>query len=202
MALNFIYGCNCRAWLTAPRIRHTLRVMDATGNSAVTPGQASPSRAESLSAHAEGSISEDAILAGAFGDPRVASNIHAKEILLGMRFQMDLYANVRPVRLLEAALVHLPKDPAVLTHLGRLDVQDGRGVEAERHFRQVLKAEPADTEALYNLASALQLFFSLRHMNGAVLPLILSSFVAGVFIATDFAQLKQYALRLVRARRG
>jgi 3-isopropylmalate dehydrogenase len=56
----------------------------------------------------------DAILAGAFGDPRVRTNIHAKEILLGMRFQMDLYANVRPVRLLDAALCPLkgvePKD--------------------------------------------------------------------------------------------
>jgi len=56
----------------------------------------------------------DAILMGAFGDPRVKSNIHAKEILLGMRFQMDLYANVRPVRLLDAALCPLkavePKD--------------------------------------------------------------------------------------------
>ena len=40
----------------------------------------------------------DAILLGAFGDPRVKTNIHAKEILLGMRFKMDLYANVRPVR--------------------------------------------------------------------------------------------------------
>jgi 3-isopropylmalate dehydrogenase len=49
----------------------------------------------------------DAILAGAFGDPRVATNIHAKEILLGMRFKMDLYANVRPVRLLDAALCPL-----------------------------------------------------------------------------------------------
>jgi len=49
----------------------------------------------------------DAILAGAFGDPRVRSNIHAKEILLGMRFRMDLYANVRPVRLLDAALCPL-----------------------------------------------------------------------------------------------
>jgi 3-isopropylmalate dehydrogenase len=49
----------------------------------------------------------DAILAGAFGDPRVPSNIHAKEILLGMRFKMDLYANVRPVRLLDAALCPL-----------------------------------------------------------------------------------------------
>ena len=56
----------------------------------------------------------DAILVGAFGDPRVPSNVHAKEILLGMRFQMDLYANVRPVRLLDAAVCPLkgiePKD--------------------------------------------------------------------------------------------
>src|SRR5882757_2941199 len=56
----------------------------------------------------------DAILVGAFGDPRVPSNIHAKEILLGMRFKMDLFANVRPVRLLDASLCPLkgvePKD--------------------------------------------------------------------------------------------
>jgi 3-isopropylmalate dehydrogenase len=49
----------------------------------------------------------DAILVGAFGDPRVPTNIHAKEILLGMRFRMDLYANVRPVRLLDASLCPL-----------------------------------------------------------------------------------------------
>ena len=56
----------------------------------------------------------DAILVGAVGDPRVPTNIHGKEILLGMRFKMDLYANVRPVRLLDAALCPLkgiePKD--------------------------------------------------------------------------------------------
>src|SRR6202158_5033723 len=56
----------------------------------------------------------DAILVGAFGDSRVPSNIHAKEILLGMRSKMDLYANVRPVRLMDAALCPLkgiePKD--------------------------------------------------------------------------------------------
>jgi len=49
----------------------------------------------------------DAILVGAFGDPRVPSNIHAREILLGMRCQLDLYANVRPVRLLDASLCPL-----------------------------------------------------------------------------------------------
>ena len=49
----------------------------------------------------------DAVLVGAFGDPRVATNIHAKEILLGMRFKMDLYANVRPVRLMDTSLCPL-----------------------------------------------------------------------------------------------
>ena len=48
-----------------------------------------------------------AILVGAFGDPRVKTNIHAKEILLGMRFKMDLYANLRPVRLLDTSLCPL-----------------------------------------------------------------------------------------------
>jgi 3-isopropylmalate dehydrogenase len=49
----------------------------------------------------------DAVFVGALGDPRVATNIHAKEILLGMRFQMDLYANVRPVKLLDESLCPL-----------------------------------------------------------------------------------------------
>ncbi|MEO5935996.1 MAG: 3-isopropylmalate dehydrogenase [Terriglobales bacterium] len=49
----------------------------------------------------------NAIFVGALGDPRVASNIHAKEILLGMRFKMDLYANVRPVKLLDESLCPL-----------------------------------------------------------------------------------------------
>jgi 3-isopropylmalate dehydrogenase len=49
----------------------------------------------------------DAILVGAFGDPRVPSNIHAKEILLGMRSKMDLYVNLRPVRLMDASLCPL-----------------------------------------------------------------------------------------------
>jgi 3-isopropylmalate dehydrogenase len=49
----------------------------------------------------------DAVLVGALGDPRVPSNIHAKEILLGMRFKMDLYANVRPVKLLDSSLCPL-----------------------------------------------------------------------------------------------
>jgi 3-isopropylmalate dehydrogenase len=49
----------------------------------------------------------DVIFVGALGDPRIPSNIHAKEILLGMRFKMDLYANVRPVKLLDESLCPL-----------------------------------------------------------------------------------------------
>jgi 3-isopropylmalate dehydrogenase len=49
----------------------------------------------------------DAILAGAFGDPRVASNKHAEDILLGMRRGLDLYINLRPVRLLHERLTPL-----------------------------------------------------------------------------------------------
>ncbi|MDQ5844009.1 MAG: 3-isopropylmalate dehydrogenase, partial [Acidobacteriota bacterium] len=49
----------------------------------------------------------DAILAGAFGDPRVPSNQHAEDILLGMRRGLDLYINLRPVRLLHQRLTPL-----------------------------------------------------------------------------------------------
>ena len=49
----------------------------------------------------------DAILFGAMGDPRVPDNRHAADILLGMRFKLDLYANVRPARLLDPRLCPL-----------------------------------------------------------------------------------------------
>lgn len=49
----------------------------------------------------------DAILAGAFGDPRVKDNQHAADILLGMRFGLDLYINMRPIKLIDARLCPL-----------------------------------------------------------------------------------------------
>src|SRR5580698_83789 len=42
----------------------------------------------------------DAVLFGALGDPRVPSNQHAADILLGLRFKLDLYVNARPTELL------------------------------------------------------------------------------------------------------
>jgi 3-isopropylmalate dehydrogenase len=43
----------------------------------------------------------DAILLGALGDPRIPDMKHATDILLGIRFGLDLYANIRPVKLLD-----------------------------------------------------------------------------------------------------
>jgi 3-isopropylmalate dehydrogenase len=49
----------------------------------------------------------DAILFGAVGDPRVPGNTHARDILLALRFRLDLYINLRPVRLLDERLTPL-----------------------------------------------------------------------------------------------
>ena len=49
----------------------------------------------------------DAVFIGALGDPRVADNRHARDILLGTRFELDLYVNHRPVRLLHERLCPL-----------------------------------------------------------------------------------------------
>lgn len=54
----------------------------------------------------------DAIFLGALGDPRVPGNEHARDILLGLRFRLDLYINFRPVNLLHPDLTPLRPRPA------------------------------------------------------------------------------------------
>jgi len=49
----------------------------------------------------------DAVFIGALGDPRVPDNRHARDILLGTRFELDLYVNYRPVTLLHERLCPL-----------------------------------------------------------------------------------------------
>ncbi len=52
----------------------------------------------------------DAILVGALGDPRVPGNEHARDILLGLRFRLDLYINFRPTHLFHPKLSPLRTD--------------------------------------------------------------------------------------------
>ena len=46
----------------------------------------------------------DAILFGAVGDPRIPGGEHARDLLLGLRFRLDLFINRRPIRLRVADL--------------------------------------------------------------------------------------------------
>jgi len=48
-----------------------------------------------------------AVLLGALGDPRVPKLEHARDILFGLRFGFDLYANIRPVKALSDRVVPL-----------------------------------------------------------------------------------------------
>jgi len=60
-------------------------------------------------------------------------------------------------RLLEAAIRELPDDLQLLLHLAKLDLQEAKAADAERHLRHIIKLDIAYSEAHYNLASALQM---------------------------------------------
>jgi 3-isopropylmalate dehydrogenase len=49
----------------------------------------------------------DAVFMGALGDPRVPDMRHARDILLGTRFRLDLFMNLRPIRCLHDRLCPL-----------------------------------------------------------------------------------------------
>ena len=49
----------------------------------------------------------DAILLGAVGDPRVPPGILERDLLLRLRFELDLYVNLRPVKLPEGVATPL-----------------------------------------------------------------------------------------------
>ena len=53
----------------------------------------------------------DAVFLGALGDPRVPGNEHARDILLGLRFKLDLYVNFRPCVLIHPDLCPLKEGP-------------------------------------------------------------------------------------------
>ncbi|MGE0791955.1 MAG: isocitrate/isopropylmalate dehydrogenase family protein [Sandaracinaceae bacterium] len=51
----------------------------------------------------------DAVLLGALGDPRVPDMRHARDILFGLRFGLDLFINLRPIVCLSDDLMPLKK---------------------------------------------------------------------------------------------
>ncbi len=77
----------------------------------------------------------DAILLGALGDPRVPNNEHARDILLGLRFRLDLFVNYRPSRLLHPRLCPLHGSQRIDIDIFRENT-DGVYVNMGGHFKK------------------------------------------------------------------
>ena len=89
----------------------------------------------------------DAIFIGALGDPRVADNRHARDILLGTRFELDLYVNYRPVKLLDARLCPLKeRTPAEVNFVVFRENTEGLYVSIGGRFKAGTEDEVAIQE--------------------------------------------------------
>ncbi len=91
----------------------------------------------------------DAIFIGALGDPRVADNRHARDILLGTRFELDLFVNYRPVRLLHQRLCPLKgRGPADVNFVVFRENTEGLYVGIGGRFKPGTEDEVAIQEEL------------------------------------------------------
>jgi 3-isopropylmalate dehydrogenase len=91
----------------------------------------------------------DAIYIGALGDPRIPDMRHAREILLGTRFELDLYVNHRPVRLLHERLCPLKnRGPADVNFVVFRENTEGAYVNIGGRFKAGTEDEIAIQEEI------------------------------------------------------
>jgi len=91
----------------------------------------------------------DAVFIGALGDPRVPDNRHARDILLGTRFELDLYVNYRPVKLLHERLCPLKhRTPADVNFTVFRENTEGLYVSVGGRFKAGTRDEIAIQEEL------------------------------------------------------
>ena len=91
----------------------------------------------------------DAIYIGALGDPRIPDMRHARDILLGTRFVLDLYVNHRPVRLLHARLCPLKdRGPADVNFVVFRENTEGLYVNVGGRFKPGTEDEIAVQEEI------------------------------------------------------
>lgn len=88
----------------------------------------------------------DAILLGAVGDPRVPDNRHAHDILLGLRFRLDLFVNFRPARLRHSDLSPLKIGDRVIDFVIFRENTEGMYVGAGGSLRRDTPDEIAMSE--------------------------------------------------------
>jgi len=93
----------------------------------------------------------DAILLGAVGDPRVPPGILERDLLLRMRFELDLYVNLRPIKLPEGVATPLAnKGPGDIDMVVVRENSEGMysgagGTQAKGTAREVATQESINT---------------------------------------------------------
>ncbi len=91
----------------------------------------------------------DAIFFGALGDPRLKEQVVARDVLLGLRFGLDLYINLRPVDLLDEKLCPLKgKQPADINFVVLRENTEGAYVQMGGSFKRGTQDEVAVSEDL------------------------------------------------------
>ena len=91
----------------------------------------------------------DAILFGALGDPRVPEQIVARDVLLGLRFGLDLYINLRPVQLIDERRCPIKgKQPADINFYVLRENTEGPYVQMGGSFKRDTADEVAISEDL------------------------------------------------------
>jgi 3-isopropylmalate dehydrogenase len=91
-----------------------------------------------------------AILIGAYGDPRVPDMRHAADILLGIRFKLDLYINLRPIKLYDERLCPLKgKRPQDVDMVVFRENTEGAYVGAGGNFKTGTADEVAVQEEIH-----------------------------------------------------
>ncbi len=103
----------------------------------------------------EGAIEElrddySAILIGAYGDPRIPDMSHAADILLGIRFKLDLFINFRPIRIYDDSLCPLKgKGAAEVDFVVFRENTEGAYVGVGGNFKQGTPDEVAVQEEIH-----------------------------------------------------
>jgi len=118
----------------------------------------------------------DAILLGAIGDPRIPVGMLERAIIGGIRFQLDLYINLRPIKLFDASLCPLKeKGPAdvdmVIVRENTEDLYTGMG----GFFKKGTPDEIAVQEMILTRKGADRLFrfgFDLAMKRGKQLTMV------------------------------
>lgn len=92
----------------------------------------------------------DAVFQGAIGDPRVPGSIVQEQVILGVRFGLDLYANIRPCRLYHADLTPLKSMGAGdVDHVVVRENTEGLFVNVGGFFKRGTKDEVALQEEVH-----------------------------------------------------